>query len=223
MRHIVTIAGESQLESAQFAELLAQCQNIRQCLARMIEVAQRVNHRRRGPMRQLFNGGLRKRSRDDCLSPPLQVPRDVLQRFANAQRTFARDRVSTQLLDRQFKCEARAQRRLLKKQADILAAEGARIFGGSPLDLGSQVEQIEDLVVSEIEIAYQIWRRNLRNGPYRYCRGHELSSSECLFTLMNNYTFKGLASIVILGLPLWSQNLLILKQFQDAKWEGPYN
>src|SRR6266850_7160388 len=98
MRHIVTIAGESQLESAQFAELLAQSKNIRQCLAGMIEVAQRVDHRRRGPMRQLLNGGLRKRSRDDSLRPALQVPRDVLQRFANAQRTFARDGISTQLL-----------------------------------------------------------------------------------------------------------------------------
>src|SRR5882724_1912782 len=223
MRHIVTIAGESQLESAQFAELLAQRQNIRQCLARMIKVAQRVNHRRRGPMRQLLNGGLRKRSRDDRLRPPLQVPRDVLQRLANAQRTFARDGVSAQLLDRQFKCKARAQRRLLKKQADILTAERARILGGRPLYLGGQVEQVQDLVVSEIEIAHQIGRRNLRNGPYRYRRGHEHPSTEFLFTLMNNYTFRGWASIVILGLPLLAQNPLILKQFHDAKWETPYD
>ena len=57
---------------------------------------------------------------------------------------------------------------------------------------------MEDLVVGEIEIAYQIGRRNFRNGPNRYRCGHKQSSSECLFTLMNNYTFKGRASIVIL-------------------------
>jgi hypothetical protein len=104
------------------------------------------------------------------------------------------------LLDRQFKSKARAQRRLLKKQADILTAEGARILGGRSLHLGGQVEEIEDLVVSEVEIAHQIGRRNLPNGPYRYRRGHEHPSTECLFTLMNNYTIWGLASIAILGL-----------------------
>jgi hypothetical protein len=40
---------------------------------------------------------------------------------------------------------------------------------------------------------------------------------------MNNYTFRGWASIVILGLPLLAQNSLILKQFHDAKWETPYD
>src|SRR5258708_31724826 len=148
-------------------------------------------------MRQLFNGGLRKRSHDNSLGPPLQVSRHVLQRLANAQRPFARNRVATQLLDRQLKGKTRAQRRLLKKQADVLAAEGARILAGCPLHLGGQVEQIQHLVVSEVEVAHQIWRRHLRNGPDRYRRGHGLSSSECLFTLMNNYTIWGLASIVI--------------------------
>jgi hypothetical protein len=40
---------------------------------------------------------------------------------------------------------------------------------------------------------------------------------------MNNYTIWGLASIAILGPPLLGQNSLILKQFQDAKWETPYD
>jgi hypothetical protein len=40
---------------------------------------------------------------------------------------------------------------------------------------------------------------------------------------MNNYTFRGWASIAILVPPLIAHNQLILKQFQDTKWEAPYD
>lgn len=40
---------------------------------------------------------------------------------------------------------------------------------------------------------------------------------------MNNYTIWGLASIAIFTVPLLAQKPLILKQFQDTKWEAPYD
>ncbi len=63
--------------------------------------------------------------------------------------------------------QACAQRGLLEKQADILTAQRAGILGRSVLHLGGEVEQIEDFVVGEIEIAHQVRRRNFRNGPDR--------------------------------------------------------
>src|SRR5579883_2315862 len=59
MRHVVSVSYESQLQSFQLPKAFLQRLNVRQRLARVVKIAQRVDHRRPGPLRQLLNRRMR--------------------------------------------------------------------------------------------------------------------------------------------------------------------
>ena len=68
-------------------------------------------------------------------------------------------RAAAQLLDGEFERELGAQRRLFEEQGDGFAREGAGVVAGRALDVGGEIEEVEQFVVGEIEIFEEIGMR----------------------------------------------------------------
>ena len=85
MRHIVSVADVRQTAILHISEALQQREIVSQRLARMLQIAERVNHRDTGVLRHAFDGLLRERAQHNHIHPALQVVRHVAQRFARAE------------------------------------------------------------------------------------------------------------------------------------------
>jgi hypothetical protein len=114
MRDICPIADKRQLPSIERAEPLLQSLHVRQRLARMVQIAQRINHWNFRPLCQLLDGRVREYPRHNSVRPPIQIARDVFHRLALRNRPDARDRIAAQLLDGKLKRQPRPQRRLFE-------------------------------------------------------------------------------------------------------------
>ena len=163
MRHVVAVADERQLQAVQTAEALLQRQHVRQRLAGMIQIAQRVDHRHARPVRQLFDGGLRKHARHDALRPAVQIPRDVFHRLALADGPDVIHRIAAQLLDRQLEGQPRAQRRLFKQKAEGTATERIRKIARGSFHPVGEIQKVGDLLLRQVEVAGKISRRRFQD------------------------------------------------------------
>ena len=95
----------------------------------MFAVAQRIDHMKlRGRRRKLFEQLLRKRPNDDRVDPPLDIARDVGNRFPFAERGIRLQRyhVAAELVHRNFERRTRAERRLLEQHRHVPAIERVR-------------------------------------------------------------------------------------------------
>src|SRR5579859_2229438 len=131
MRHVVAIADEGEFEAAHIAEAFLQSEDIGQGLARMEAVAERVDHRDARPVRQIVDGLLRKYARDDGVGPAVEIAGDVFQRLAIADGAGGEYGITAELLDREFKRKASAERRLFKQKRDVAARESLRKTAGT--------------------------------------------------------------------------------------------
>ena len=115
--------------------------HVSQRLAGMPHVAQRIDDRHGRPPRQIIHSLLEECSRHNSGNPAIQIPRHVFQWFADADRPVVQNGESAQLLNRQLKGNARAQRRLLKQQRQRLAAQSACITFGRTFHVRGKIKQ----------------------------------------------------------------------------------
>src|SRR3989441_11982928 len=85
MADVVPVADIGQPVSPQRAEFFFQREIIRQRLARMKTVGERIDDRNLSVRRQLFENGLVVDARDDAVHPPLEIPRHVHDGLALAE------------------------------------------------------------------------------------------------------------------------------------------
>src|SRR5712692_6906304 len=118
MADVIAVTYVSQLQPAQPAKALLECEEIRQSLARMEPVGERVDHGDGSAGGQLVEYALLVGAHDDAVHPALQVPGYVSDRLP------------------------RAQRGLLENQRQEAAAERAAITVGPRLDVGRKMIEL---------------------------------------------------------------------------------
>ena len=164
-RDVVAVADVGDRASLYGAPLLAQRQHVRQGLARVLVVAEGVDHpqARRGRGERLEHL-LRERPDDNAIDPAFEVARNIRDRLTLAQCRVRLERhdVAPELDDRDFERGARAQRCLLEQHRDVTALErigrrrlpaertvGLHMPGNleAPLEIGSlEVEDREEIL-----------------------------------------------------------------------------
>src|SRR4051812_38212011 len=99
----------------------------------MVHIAQRIDDGYRGPVSERIYRLLREGTRYDCIRPAVKIAGHVPERLPISDRANRDDCITAQLLNREFECQAGAQRRLFKKQADITSGERIGIACGRTL------------------------------------------------------------------------------------------
>jgi hypothetical protein len=126
MRHVVAVSHIRERDLSQIAIALLQREIIRQRLARMLQIAQRIDHRNRRVMRHVRDRFMRERAQHNHVDPALEVVRNVAQRFARIQpalRLIHKHRGSAQAAIPASNVKPRAQRGLLKKHHHLFARQ----------------------------------------------------------------------------------------------------
>ena len=156
MRHVVAVADERQLQAVPSAEAFLDRLHVGQRLAGMIQIAQGVDHGDVRPLGELVDRVLGEDARHDSLRPAVQVPGDVFDRLALADRADGGDGIAAELLDRQFESDPRAQRRLFEQQAEVAPGECLRKSLRRALDLSGQVQNADQRVLGQIQVLGQV-------------------------------------------------------------------
>ena len=65
-------------------------------------------------------------------------------------------RTAAQLLHGQFEGELGAQGGFFEQHADVLAVQGVRVVARRGLDLGGEVEQVDQFVVGQVEVVEKV-------------------------------------------------------------------
>ena len=123
MRDVVAVADVSQRDLPEIAEPLLQREVVRQRLARMLQIAQRIDHRNRRITRHALDRLLRERPQHDHVHPALQIVRNVAQRLARIQtalRLIDEHRSPAQARHSCFERKPCSQRRLLEEHHHLL-------------------------------------------------------------------------------------------------------
>src|SRR5205823_1025917 len=100
---------------------------ISESLARVLPVAERIDHRNCGECRKLFQIYVPENTSYDAIHPERKIARKIRNTFAFAEAALAgaqQNRPGAELPDGNFKSDSCPQRWLLKDQRKILACEG---------------------------------------------------------------------------------------------------
>ena len=126
-------------------------------------VRQGVDDGNSNVLRHFVEHTLLVNARDDALHPALQVARHVGDGFALAEprlRVIQKDHEAAHALNADFEGDARAQRRLLKNQRDMLAAKRGSILRGTRLDVGGALQQIARIGGAPFGPGEQVFRNS---------------------------------------------------------------
>src|SRR5580704_13950050 len=99
---------------------------VSQRLARMLQIAERVDHRYRRVLGHAGNGFLRKRTQDDAIHPAFKVMCDVAQLLACIQPALSlidKEGIAAHASHAGFEGEARAQGRFFEEHYDLLTGK----------------------------------------------------------------------------------------------------
>src|SRR6266851_1051884 len=160
---VVAVADVSELEAAQSAKFFFQGEEIRQRLARMKPVGKGVDHRDAGGRGHFFKDALVVNARDDALHPAFEVPRNIGDGLASAERRGSlcmveeHDRAA-HALNADIEGDARAQRRLLENEGDEFALEGRSVTARTGLNIRREMEQFARMRASNDEGRQQAQR-----------------------------------------------------------------
>jgi hypothetical protein len=153
----VTDVGD--LQPAEDAELLAQRQQVRQRLARVVPVGQRVDDRDRRRLGEAADVVVGEGADDEGPGVAADDPRRVLDRLAPAQLQLVRtrrDRCPAEAGDGRLEGDPRAGRRLGEVQDDAVAGEDVAEAVGFGLGVRRHVEQELELRAVEVGDAQQV-------------------------------------------------------------------
>ena len=132
MTDVVTIAHVGELHAARGAKALFDGHEVGQSLARMLQIAERINHRATRVLGHFGDGLVCIGAQHNQAHPALHVARHIGQRLALAQgrlRLVDKHRRTTQRIHAGFKGEASAQRGFLKKHHHLPGIERVAIVG----------------------------------------------------------------------------------------------
>ena len=169
---VVALADEGDGQPLKVAEALPQRQQVGQRLARMLEVAQGVDHRHGHRLGQLIHGGLGEGPCHERVHPAVERARDVVGALAATQahiRVGQVDRAAAKLLRGQLEGDARPQAGFLEEQDHRPSSQwlfavgpGERPFG---LQGGRRLEQARQLERRQVADAEQVATAEV--GPSR--------------------------------------------------------
>ena len=168
-RDVVAVPHERDRAARPFAPHFLERLKIRQRLAGMFGVAQRVDDMKaRRRLRELQQRRVRVGAHHHALDPSLEIAGDVDGRLALAE---CRDRVrsddvAAELANGDLERRDRAQRRFLEQQGDVSSAErvcGRRFLAerAVPLDARGQCQARLELCRREVENRHEILGANL--------------------------------------------------------------
>src|SRR6185437_15706537 len=109
MRDIVAVTDECDFQAAQIPEPLAKRLCVGKGLARVVEVAERIDDGHRCPLRPLVERRLLKGAGDDASSPAFKISRGSPRGLSPADWSVLLQCVSAQLTNPDLKCAARPQ------------------------------------------------------------------------------------------------------------------
>src|SRR5215475_14466298 len=155
MAHIVAVAHPRQLEPAEVDAALPEREEVCHGLARMLVIAESVDHRHGGMLGQLHQGAMSEDPRRDAVDPAGEVPRHVGDRLAFAHADLLRGEIdggASELNHAHLERHPRAEGWLLEDEREGPAAEGcdplARLHPG--LELGGELEEPVDVILRQI-------------------------------------------------------------------------
>ncbi len=135
-RHVVAIANIGQPQAIGLAEMLADGQNVGHGLAGVPVIAEAVNHRDGGPLRQFANVLVFEDARHNPLDHAGEDARHIGDAFAFAQADFIwshDDGVTAQVLHPDIKGYPCSQRGFLENHPQSLAFENRLVAAALPL------------------------------------------------------------------------------------------
>ena len=124
--HVVAVADVRDGPAPQRPPALAERQTVRDGLARMLLVGQRVDDMQLfGRGRELLEQPMRERADDDRVHPSCQVARDVGHRFPASERRIGQERhhMTAELAHGDLESRTRPKRRLLEEHGHVTAAQ----------------------------------------------------------------------------------------------------
>ena len=128
-RHIVAVADVGQIQPVGVPMRLRNGHQIRQNLAGMLQIGQRIDHRNAAILGQLHQRLMRIHPCHDAVHIPAQNPRHIRNRLPPPQSHLIRRQIQAepaQLGNANLKAGPRPQRRLFKQQCDTLAGQRLR-------------------------------------------------------------------------------------------------
>src|ERR1700733_31214 len=148
MAHIVSVADVSDFKSAQRAKMFFEREEVRNRLARMKAVCQRVDHGNSRVLCELFENRLFEKPRDDSIRPAFETPRHISNGFAFAEvrRSVIEERGRTaQARDSDFERHARPQRWLLENQSKESSGKRAAITIRASFHVRRELQHVANL------------------------------------------------------------------------------
>src|SRR5258708_20498501 len=146
MANVVAVADVGELEAAQRTEFFFQRKEIRERLAGMKLVGERINHWNGRVGRHFVKDTVVVNARDNALHPALKVASDISDGLPRAERggclrVVQENDGATHALDADVEGDTRAERGLLKNQRDEFAMERGCVAAGAGLDIRRELEQ----------------------------------------------------------------------------------
>jgi hypothetical protein len=156
--HVVAIPHVGELEALDRAEPLAQREQVRDGLARVVIGGEHVHHGHRRVLRQLLHRPVRARADGDHMHEPGEHERGVAHRFASRELHLAlaqHERVAAELVHADLEGHAGPRGRPLEDQGH--AASGQRAGREAiALELGRAVEQGSELGARKLRACEEV-------------------------------------------------------------------
>src|SRR5713101_180845 len=167
--NIVAITDVGKFEAAKRAEFFFEGEKIRERLARMKLVGERIDHRNARVGGHFFEDTLLVNASDDAMHPALEVARDIGDGLARAERrgrlcVVKEDDGATHALNADIEGDTRAERGLLKNQGDEFSLERGRVADRAGLDIRGELEQFARVRGAPLRSGEEIIRQG--NGRY---------------------------------------------------------
>ena len=159
MAHIIPVAHIGELQAVESPQLLPQREEVAQGLAGVQQVRKGVDHGDGSVPGELRHRRVREGARRDAIHPALEVPRHVFDGLALAQARLGVVEVDGETAHAghaNLKADARAQRRLLKDQRQLLAFERAGKRARRRLHLGGEPEDQVQVREGEVALRHQV-------------------------------------------------------------------
>src|SRR5208282_2174742 len=139
VRHVVAVANVGEMKFLEISKMFLQGKEVGKSLARMLELAESVDHRNVGVSCHLFDDRMAEGSQDDDVDPAIEVVGDVVKRLARieaAGRLVDEECAAAQAVHAGFEREAGAQGGLLEEHNHLLAGENAAEVRRTQLEHG---------------------------------------------------------------------------------------
>src|ERR1700730_7064733 len=145
MGDVVAITHVGKLETPKRTEFFLEGEDVRESLAGMEFVRERIDDGDRDVFGHFIEDALFVDSSDNALDPTLKIARDVRNGFPFTKPCLGmiqENDEAAHALHADFKRDAGAKRRLLENQGDVLVTENAGVARGARLNVRGALKQV---------------------------------------------------------------------------------